>query len=181
MKIEDAGRFWESEELTEEMRLAWSALFVAGSTCWSWPFKTWVDSALVMCPTDIERLNNAQFAALRQFSFSQGETKAYISVIEGNEIRVPSAEFPDTQHLTIYWKSASARIEQLLLLENAIYSPAGKWAVTLSSEEFAVFGASNVLVRSLRELYPRWQKDEQYFRSKFTYHEDIVPARFTSF
>jgi hypothetical protein len=50
-----------------------------------------------------------------------------------------------------------------IILDNAIYSPSGKWGVMISHEDFAVIGADITFIKRFKQCYPNWEEEKLKF------------------
>jgi len=116
------------------------------------PFSDTVESKALLYPVAYV-LDRAEFVAVFQAASAVGDAAICASVVEG---RVPVPRGP---HWRLeHWEYDEYReLQDLGVLENALYSPTGKWGLLVSHEQHALVGGSAVFVSALAKTFPDFE------------------------
>jgi hypothetical protein len=151
-----------TEDDLADLCLAWKRVF-RSSDAWDWVFAARIERALVFYPTGVNELSEHHFRAVQETAMEAGESFAYVSTITRPG---PAEPFPGYAHWLLHWSDSYwSYSDDLIPLENCIYSPTGGWGISVSSECFAVFGGSTEVIERLRSHVPDWRTQEASFRA----------------
>jgi hypothetical protein len=127
------------------------------------PFRPEVADGLLvrtlLFPTDMYHLDEFQFRALRTAIEATQEQNFYISEIEWQ---------PDTFQRGSHWLCSEPTFEQYIKLpigvENALYSPDGRWGILLSHELHGFMACDRAFFDAFTQNYPQVKDDIEQFR-----------------
>lgn len=124
--------------------------------------KDTVEKKLIVFPTDGYYLTSEQFFALVNTAMKLGDSEIFISEVESRPDPFVLPPGRDYQHK--HWVAQiplkfSQYTEMPIILENAIYSPKGKWGIIVSHEEHAILGGPNEFIREFKAYYGTWKDD----------------------
>lgn len=130
-------------------------------------FKDAVVERLIIYPTDGYYLTPEQFEALLISAKIVGDSEVYISEVESQSDCFEASE-SDRRYQCKHWiVENQTELNQYyklpIVLENAIYSPQGKWGIIISHEEHALLGGTNEFMRNYKASYRKWNKDTESF------------------
>jgi hypothetical protein len=136
-------------------------------------FQETIEHKILLFPTVGYYLQDVQFDALIQAIEEVGESTFHVSEIEGDCFTKSSS---DQAYEQGHWNcttqlSYEEYLNIPLVLENAIYSPSGKWGVLLSHEGHAVVGGGLSFIRKFQSLYPQHDTCSVHFIEQWSHNE----------
>ena len=132
-----ATRIVRASELGEAAR-CWQRCF-AETNAFGWPFRHPLVTGRLLFPTDGCQLTIEQFRCVARLANSFGDTFAYLAVLEGMSIQ---GEEVSGEFHRLSFDDFHAYTDLCLTLENAIYSPSGRWALVISHEFHGVLAVT---------------------------------------
>ncbi|MBU2703251.1 hypothetical protein Ga0466249_004391 [Sporomusaceae bacterium BoRhaA] len=131
-------------------------------------FQSTVEERLILCPIDGYHLNKKQFRALQNTLIAINENKIYLSEIEVEEcFSTEQCNHWEVPRITQYEEYLLTPV----ILENALYSPNGKWGILISHEEHAVIGGTAEFLSKFKEVYDDWESGIANFQKKWQYNK----------
>lgn len=126
-----------------------------------------IKERIILCPLEGYHLQEDQFRALLDAAYVVGDEKVFISVVEGE---------PDFSSHLGHWKCLMPlnfnKYEQLpIYLENALYSPSGKWGILISHEEHAVIGGTELFINTFKKGFTEWEEGLDNFKELWEYNQ----------
>ena len=136
-------------------------------------FNNCINQKILLCQTDGYYLKKEQFEALMKTIKKLEESSFYISVTENNFTDIFEA---GTEYIPEHWKLSSQISyeeykENLIILENALYSINGVWGVIVSHEDHAVLGGSDDFIELFKKSYKNWNQDIKNFNTMWEYNK----------
>jgi hypothetical protein len=130
-------------------------------------FNDAVVERLIIYPTDGYYLTPEQFEALLNAANIVGDSEIYISEVESESDCFTAGE-SDRKYQCKHWVvenqiQLNQYYELPIVLENAIYSPQGKWGIIISHEEHALLGGMNEFMKYFKASYNKWNEDTESF------------------
>jgi len=133
------------------LREAWNAVFAGRD-----PFVDSLQQDLKRCglffPTDGYHLTDEQFRAVMSAARAVGDSQFVVS-----EVEYAGDFFRRGRHWLCPVDEFASYVELPLVLENAVYSPAGKWGLLVSHEQHAIVGGVGSFCRAAK--YEGWERD----------------------
>lgn len=117
------------------------------------------------------RLTEDQFAAVVRAARISGDPGICVSAVEGGE----DADYPFPRHwyLQLWETSEYQRLTGIGVLENAIYSPLGKWGIMVSQSDHAVVGGAKTAVEEILSAFPSREDSLREFLDYWDYNERV--------
>ena len=133
------------------LREAWNAVFAGRD-----PFVDSLQQDLKRCglffPTDGYHLTDEQFRSVMSAARAVGDSQFVVS-----EVEYAGDFFRRGRHWLCPVDEFASYVELPLVLENAVYSPAGKWGLLVSHEQHAIVGGVGSFCRAAK--YEGWERD----------------------
>ena len=134
-------------------------------------FKETIKERLILYPTNGYYLTNEQLEALIKAAIVVGDSKINISEVESESNCFTVSELDDSEqrkHWVVENPNEICQYNQLLLvLENSIYSPQGKWGLIVSHEDHAVLGGTSEFIESFKANYNKCDEDIKAFEENW--------------
>lgn len=147
----------------EWLRAAWKSIFAGRD-----PFADSLQAHLQRCgmffPTDGYHLTDEQYASVMSAARAVGDSQFVVS-----EVEYADDFFRRGRHWLCPADDLRSYLELPLVLENAVYSPAGKWGVLVSHEQHAIIGGVSLFCRSIK--YDGWERDRAALLSAWSRSE----------
>jgi hypothetical protein len=126
-----------------------------------------VKDRLLICPVQGYHLQENQLRAISHAAYAVGDEKLYISEVEGE----PDC-FSHSGHWECTFPLKLNEYEQLpVYLENALYSPNGKWGLLISHEEHAVIGGTELFINTFKKEFTDWEDGLDNFKELWEYNQ----------
>lgn len=147
-----------SVDTLDQIRVAFHLIFNSND-----PFgKVFCDSIserLILCPTIGYYLNQHQFEAMIRAVEAVNESRIFLSEIEGKgafQEQLGENEYSGSHFEILIPVNYEEYTNTVLVVENALYSPTGKWGIIISHEEHAVIGGERSFMEKFKQFYPDW-------------------------
>jgi len=127
-------------------------------------------------------LKKNQFTALMKTLEAMGEKSFYLSEIEFSDCFDSLDQNKDDTYIyknDIFPTNISYEeyANLLIVLENALYSPTGKWGVIISHEDSAVIGGTHEFMTLFKKFYPHWENDLKDFIETWKFHAETYKVK----
>jgi hypothetical protein len=107
-------------------------------------------------------LERDQFDSVIEAARKEGDDSFCVSITEGADTLAGRSE--RIHWIFDYWEYEEYRDLQIAgVLENAVYSPNGKWGMLVSQEQHAIVGGSASFIRSLSNSFPNYGESASAF------------------
>lgn len=153
-----------STEIRDAALDAWLRVF-RSTDPFGWPFSDAISCGRVLFPTDGCHLSPEQFGVLAKVARSTGESTCYLAVVEGYERLGGSTE--EKMYL-VDLSDYEGYVSLHLTLENAIYSPSGRWGVLISHEMHGILGGDAEFVATFNRMDPKADEQWQMFKAEWS-------------
>jgi hypothetical protein len=139
------------------------------------PLRPGVEARALLYPESY-MLEEAEFAAVARAGREVGDTHVIVSITE--EFGVTAGADANHWQLRGTDYAAYQRLASVGVLENALYSPSGRWGLLMSHEQHAIAGGTARFIHELLATHPEWQKSPTRFVDDWLYrhHHDHVDA-----
>lgn len=140
-------------------------------------FQDIIRKRIILCPIDGFYLTKAQYEALLgainavqddNINISEVESQADCFNICENNDKYQCQHWELVNNFTLYNDYSALPI----IVENAIYSPSGKWGILISHEGHAVIGGTDKFVDAFKALYPLWENGIKSFERQWDYNKN---------
>lgn len=139
-------------------------------------FNDSIEKRMILCPLDGFCLTKEQFEALVGAINTVGDTKINVSEVE-SETDCFAVQGNNDKYQCQHWRLDKGILYNEyfrlpIIVENAIFSPNGKWGILISHEEHAVIGGTDEFINAFKELYPLWEEGQKNFEMQWNYNKN---------
>lgn len=139
-------------------------------------FQDIIVNRMILCPIDGFYLTEVQYEALLGAINTVQDKKINISEVESGADCFEAYENSDKYYCQ-HWKLDSDTPykeykEMKIIVENAIYSPKGKWGILISHEGHAVIGGTDEFMARFKALYPFCEDGINSFKRQWNYNRN---------
>lgn len=109
-------------------------------------------------------------ALVRAIHFA-GDNSFFQSEIEAPDCFLPLGKRKFTAHHWVYSLPVPFCELETPTVENAVFSPSGKWGLMVSHEDHAVLGGTLEFMAKFKELWPQWKDGMAFFATRYGHRE----------